>query len=90
MLSELKNENANSCFVSSFDVADTTKTVEKLEALTAELGGLDLLVICSGTEDINEGLDFEIERGTINTNALGFTCIADWAFNYFERQNSDI
>jgi short-subunit dehydrogenase len=54
--------------------------------LVEELGGLDLLVICSGTGDINKPLDFEIEKRTIDVNVTGFTCIADWAFNFFERQ----
>jgi short-subunit dehydrogenase len=31
-------------------------------------------------------LDFEIEKCTIDTNVTGFTCIADWAFKYFEKQ----
>lgn len=86
LLNELKNENPNSYFIKSFDVTDTKITVEKLEELATELGGLDLLIISSGTGDINENLDFEIEKRTIDTNVLGFTCIADWTFNYFENQ----
>jgi short-subunit dehydrogenase len=86
LLNELKNENPNSYFIKSFDVTDTKITIEKLEELTTELGGLDLLIISSGTGDINENLDFEIEKRTIDTNVLGFTCIADWTFNYFENQ----
>jgi NADP-dependent 3-hydroxy acid dehydrogenase YdfG len=31
-------------------------------------------------------MDFEIEKQTIDTNVSGFTAIADWAFNYFEKQ----
>ncbi len=87
LLNELKNENPNSYFIKSFDVTDTKNAVEKLEKLTAELGGLDLLIISSGTGDLNEKLDFEIEKRTIDTNVIGFTCIANWTFNYFEKQN---
>ena len=86
LLNELKNENPNSYFIKSFDVTDTKITVEKLVELTTELGGLDLLIVSSGTGDINEKLDFEIESRTISTNVIGFTCIAAWAFNYFENQ----
>lgn len=88
LLNELKNENPNAYFIKSFDVTDTKITIEKIEELTNELGGLDLLIISSGTGDINEKLDFKIENRTINTNVIGFTCIADWAFNYFENQKS--
>ncbi|MBL0342760.1 MAG: SDR family NAD(P)-dependent oxidoreductase [Bacteroidetes bacterium] len=86
LLNELKNEYPNSFFIKTFDVTDRINTVLKLDELTAELGGLDLLIICSGTGDINEKLDFEIESRTINTNVLGFTSSANWAFNYFEKQ----
>jgi short-subunit dehydrogenase len=86
LLNELRNENPHSYFIKSFDVTDTKVTVEKLEELTIELDGLDLLIICSGTGDINEKLDFEIENQAINTNVIGFTCVVDWAFNYFENQ----
>jgi short-subunit dehydrogenase len=86
LLNELKNKNPNSYFIKSFDVTDTKIAVEKLEELTTELGGLDLLIISSGTGDINEKLDFEIEKRTIDTNVTGFTCIANWTFNYFVKQ----
>lgn len=86
LLNELKNDNPNSYFIKSFDVTDTKITVKKLDELTTELGGLDLLIISSGTGDINENLDFEIKNRTIQTNVIGFTCVADWTFNYFENQ----
>ena len=86
LLNELKNENQNSYCIKSFDVIDRKTTIENLVELTIELGGLDLLIISSGTGDINENLDFEIERRTIDTNVLGFTSVANWAFNYFEKQ----
>ena len=87
LLETLKSENPDSYFVKTFDIIHTNISVEKLEELTTELGGLDLLIICSGTGEINNKLDFEIEKCTILTNVLGFTNIADWAFHYFERQN---
>ena len=52
------------------------------------MDGLDLLIISSGTGDLNHHLDFAVEKLTIDTNVLGFTCVADWAFNYFEKQKS--
>ena len=86
LLNELKNENPNSYFIKSFDVTDTKIVIEKLEELTTELGGLDLLILSSGTGDLNENLDFEIEKRTIDTNIHGFTCVMDWTFNHFEKQ----
>jgi short-subunit dehydrogenase len=86
LLENLKSENPDSYFIKTLDVTDTKTVVEKLEELASELGGLDLLILSSGTGDINDNLDFEIEKRTIDTNVVGFTCIADWAFKYFEKQ----
>jgi short-subunit dehydrogenase len=86
LLNELKSESPESYHVKSFDITDIKIAVEKLKELTAELGGLDLLILSSGTGDLNKSLDFEIEKRAIDTNVLGFTAIADWAFNFFEKQ----
>lgn len=86
LLDEIKKENPNAYAIKSLDVTDTKNTIEKLEELIIEIGGMDLLILSSGTGDVNEHLDFEIEKRTIDTNVTGFTCVMDWAFNYFERQ----
>ena len=88
LLDELKSERPEVYFTKYLDVADTNSCIPVLTELVEALGGLDLLVISAGTGDINKDLDFSIEKRTIDTNVLGFTCIADWAFNYFQAQNS--
>jgi len=88
LLDALKAENTDSYRVSVFDVTTCESAIEHLAALTAELGGLDLLVVCSGTGDINADLDVEIEKRTIMTNVMGFTNVVDWGFTYFARQQS--
>lgn len=86
LLSEIKKENTNSYLIKAFDITEIENIEQSLTDLTTELGGLDLLIISSGIGDINQNLDFKIEKRTIETNVLGFTCVADWAFNYFEKQ----
>lgn len=86
LLNELKQKNPDSYLIKFLDITDTKIIIERLEELTSELGGLDLLIISSGTGDINDKLDFEIEKWTIDTNVTGFTCVADWTFNYFKKQ----
>lgn len=88
LLNELANENHGSFFVKSFDVSNTKNIVQNIEELTSELGGLDLLVISSGNVYPNEKLDFQLEEKTIEVNVMGFTQLADWAFNYFQNQKS--
>lgn len=69
-----------------FDVTDTGSAPAHLEKLVAAMGGVDAVVISAGGGDVNHSLDFEIERGMIALNVDAFTCLADWAFNYFKHQ----
>ena len=54
--------------------------------MTNQIGGLDLLVLSSGTGDLDEDLNFEIENKTNLLNVNAFTEIVNWAFNHFEKQ----
>lgn len=87
LLEKIKKENA-AIIIKPFDISDTKSVNDNLEELTAELGGLDLFIISSGTGDLNEDLSFDTEKRTIDTNVTGFTCAACWAFNYFRKQKS--
>lgn len=88
LLDELKSQNPNSFYTRNFDITDIKIIVQSLDALTSELGGLDLVIVSSGSGDLNEKLDFEIEKRTVETNVMGFTCVANWAFNYFKKQKA--
>ena len=88
LLEDLKSENPKLFFTKTFDITDVKIIPEKLQELADEIGGFDLLIISSGTGDLNENLDFEIDKRIIDTNVSGFTCVADWTFNYFETQKS--
>jgi short-subunit dehydrogenase len=88
LLNHLKSTHPDLYIVKNFDVTDTISTYKNLEELTAELGGLDLLIISSGTGDINETLDFQTEKQAIETNINGFTAVAGWTYNYFINHNS--
>lgn len=86
LLQELSNTKQDSYLIKSFDVTNTDNSISKLEELLKELGSLDLIILSSGTGDLNNELDFNIERNTIDLNVTGFTNIANWAFKYFENQ----
>jgi short-subunit dehydrogenase len=86
LLSEIKRMNPESFISLPFDITDIKTTILSLENLERELGGLDLLILSSGTGELNQTLDFEIEKHTIDTNVSGFTNIADWTYRYFENQ----
>ncbi len=84
-LNTLKNTSPEKFVVDAYDCTQENNA-KKLTALTNEIGGLDLLILSSGTGDINEKLDFEIEHHTNQLNVVAFTEIVDWAFNHFEKQ----
>lgn len=86
LLTEIQKENPKLYRIRDFDITEIEKIETKLNELTEEVGGIDLLILSSGIGDINAELNFEIEKRTIETNVLGFTCVSDWAFNYFEKQ----
>jgi short-subunit dehydrogenase len=87
LLEEIRKENPDHYVAKSFDVRDTEAIPDHLEGLVLDLGGLDLLIISSGTGDLTDHLDFNTEKKVIDTNISGFTAVADWTFNYFEKQN---
>jgi short-subunit dehydrogenase len=85
LLLNLKAENPEQYVVKAFDCT-TSNNGDVLAELTAELGGLDLLLISSGTGMFNKHLDIEIEEKTNVLNIVAFTQIADWTYNFFRAQ----
>ena len=88
-LEQLQKSNPDNYVISSFDCTNVNNS-KKLDELTNLIGGLDLLMLSSGTGDLNENLDFEIENKTNLLNVNAFTEIVDWTFNYFENKGEDI
>lgn len=85
LLEELQASNPTQFISKCFDITELNNA-QHLDQLASQLKGLDLLVISSGIGEINEQLDFSIEKSTIDVNVSGFTQVADWAFNYFYQQ----
>jgi short-subunit dehydrogenase len=88
LLAELKAEHAGKVLVSRLDVTETATVVEKLSNLARELGGLELLILSSGTGHVNHSLDFALEKDAVDTNVLPFTLIAGWTFAFFQKQGA--
>jgi short-subunit dehydrogenase len=86
LLLNIQAAKPGSFVVSCFDVADIGNVPANLQMLIEELGGLDLLILSSGTGKINPPLDTQIEQQTNAVNISGFTAVANWAFNYFDEQ----
>lgn len=85
ILEEIKNKFPQQAEYECFDVTGPDN-IRHLESLVSKLGGLDTLVISAGTGEVSKGLDWAIDKMTVETNVNGFTEIANWAFNYFAKQ----
>lgn len=56
---------------------------DRLLNLVKRLGGTDLIINAAGIGYMNPSLEQNRDMATVATNCLGFTAIADTAFNYF-------
>jgi short-subunit dehydrogenase len=86
LLEELKREKPDQFHVAAFDVTDEGVLENNLNAVVAQLGGLDLLIYSSGIGELNEKLDIDLELPTIDVNVKAFNATVVWAYHYFEKQ----
>jgi short-subunit dehydrogenase len=73
-LDEIQKINTDAFIVQPFDCTKNN-SIDELNELVQELGGLDLLIFSSGIGDINTNLDYEIENRTNQLNVIAFTKI---------------
>lgn len=82
LLNEIENMFPGKIKIECFDVTGN-ENIERLTTLIQKLGGLDILVYSSGIGELSKGLDWEIDKLTVETNVKGFIEITNWGFNYF-------
>lgn len=88
LLEDLKYELNCEVYLKRMDVSKPEEAVKILLEMIEIMGGMDLLVICSGTGEINPGLLWEYERDTIDVNVSGFTALSDAGMQYFLEKGS--
>ena len=70
------------------DITNDNDTLYQLNILTNEMGGMDILVICSGVGEVNPELDYRLEKPTLLTNVIRFTKIGlSYSFNTSSQDN---
>lgn len=85
LLSELKATDSDHFITKQLDCTQND-AIEKLEHLTAEMNGMDVLIFSAGIGELNENLDYALEQPTIDLNISAFTKIINWAYHYFEQK----
>jgi short-subunit dehydrogenase len=85
-LAELQKSIDGQSYFKRIDVSNTEEAVQLFNELVCEMGGLDVVVICSGIVRPNYELDWQKEKETVDTNVLGFMAMANAAARIFLQQ----
>jgi short-subunit dehydrogenase len=83
LLEELRNSLPSRTYSRQADISDHAQAMAILENLIEEMGGVDLIVVSSGTGFINPDLDWAKEKATLDVNVTGFAATANVAFRHF-------
>ena len=83
LLEEIKNFAPDKIFTYRSDITEL-KNSALINQVDKEIGGIDIIIICSGIGNLNPDLLADIEIQTVKTNVLGFTDFAAAAYRYFD------
>lgn len=87
LLKEIKAGSPNQIFIQEHDVTEIETSNEKLEVLFSKLGKVDLVIVSSGVSELNQALDWEIEKKIIETNVNGIAKVYGFIFEKLKIQN---
>lgn len=85
-LEELKNQLGTDSYIQFMDVTKPEKAIQNLEQLISGMKGMDIIVLNAGVSNFRGSMDWETERTVIDVNIRGFAALANFAFDYFEKQ----
>ncbi len=83
LLEEIKNSASGKVFIYRSDIMELNNCA-LIEQAAKDMGGIDVIIICSGIGNLNPDLLADIEIKTVKTNVLGFTDFAAAAYRYFD------
>lgn len=70
----------------SLDV-DAPDAADRFQFILEKAGDVDIIINCAGIGKYNPELDALTDINTVKTDCVGFSAIADAAFNYFAKRN---
>ena len=86
LLDELYQKYPSKTIPTKADITNLEEIGLAINALHKEMEYIDLVIVCSGTGDINATLDYSIERPAIDTNIVGWTFVIDMLYHILEQQ----
>lgn len=87
-LDELTQAYPDKIVACQLDV-DSEDAAARFESILESAGDVDVILNCAGIGKYNPELDCDIDLQTIKTDCVGFTAIADTAFNYFAKSGRE-
>lgn len=87
-LEELKTSLGAKVHIQFMDVKQTKDAIEQLKLLINSLKGMDIIVLNAGVSNFRGSTKWKTEKRVIDVNIRGFTALANYSFNYFQREGS--
>jgi len=88
LLEQLGSEFSTKTYIQQMDITKPKESMEKLEELISEMGGVDVIILSAGVGFENKNLDYQYEQDTIDVNVSGATAIMNVAMNHFIKNKS--
>ncbi len=88
LLHQLQEELDTDTIVEYIDISRPDEAMSRLSSLIAEMKDINIIIITSGTGYINNDLDWQKEKDTIDVNVSGVTSMINVSLKYFIKKNS--
>lgn len=88
LLIQLQKELDTDSYVKHIDISKQDDAMKQLIKLINEMKDIDLIIITSGTGHINNELNWNKEKETIDVNVIGVTAMINISLKYFMTKNS--
>lgn len=85
-LSTLQKQLGERIHTAYMDVTDLTHSIDQLEQLIHEMGGLDIIILSAGVSHYQESSGRVSDLHVVDVNIRGFTNLAAYSFAHFEEQ----
>ena len=83
MLDDIRKDFPAISCVRYMDITNIEESTRILGEMIDELEGMDLIVISSGVDCVNPGLEPNMLRWAVDTNVTGFAALANMSYRYF-------
>lgn len=85
LLTQITDRYPERAFAQVMDVKKDAAP-EQLDELVARMGGMDVFLYSAGIGSQNAELKPDVELSTLGVNAIGFTALTVYAYNYFKER----